>query len=144
MYSLGKHTTVFQAEVYAILACVHEIETQDRPEKYVNVCSDSQAALKAHQAAKTMSPLVRQCQKVSNDISTRRTVGLCWVPGHARVQGNKIADKLTRDSCVQKFVGPEPFMVSRQNLRRMIKRWMDNQHLVIWQGPCSTQVRLEN
>ena len=33
--------TVFQAEVYAILACVHEAETQDRPEKYVIVCSDS-------------------------------------------------------------------------------------------------------
>ena len=33
---LGKHATVFQAEVYAILACVHEIETQDRPEKYVH------------------------------------------------------------------------------------------------------------
>ena len=32
--SLGKHTTVFQAEVYVILACVHEIETQDWPEKY--------------------------------------------------------------------------------------------------------------
>jgi hypothetical protein len=33
--SLGKHATVFQAKVYAILACVHETETQDRPEKYV-------------------------------------------------------------------------------------------------------------
>jgi len=30
---LGKHSTVFQAEVYAILACAHEIEAQDRPEK---------------------------------------------------------------------------------------------------------------
>jgi hypothetical protein len=55
---LGKHATVFQAEVYAILACVHEIEAQDRPEKYVSICSDSQAALKALQAAKTTSPLV--------------------------------------------------------------------------------------
>jgi hypothetical protein len=26
---LRKHATVFQAEVYSILACVHEIETQD-------------------------------------------------------------------------------------------------------------------
>jgi hypothetical protein len=57
--SLGKHATVFQAEVYAILACVHETETQDRPEKYVILCSDNQAALKALQAGKTMSPLVR-------------------------------------------------------------------------------------
>jgi hypothetical protein len=38
---LGKHATVFQAEVYVILACVREIETQDRPEKYVSICSDS-------------------------------------------------------------------------------------------------------
>jgi hypothetical protein len=59
--SLGKHAKVFQAEEYAILACVHEIETQDRPEKYVSICSDSQATLKALWAAKT-SPLVRQCQ----------------------------------------------------------------------------------
>jgi len=58
MYSPGKHTAVFQAEVYAILACVHETETQDRPDKYVSVFSDSQVALKALQAAKAMSPLV--------------------------------------------------------------------------------------
>jgi Fe2+ transport system protein FeoA len=56
------------------------------------------------------------------------------------MQGNEIADKLARDSSVQKFVGPKPFLqVSRQNIRRKIKRWMDNQHLVIWCGPCSTQ-----
>ena len=91
--SLGKHATVFEAEVYAILACIHEVETQDRPEKYAIVCSDSQAAMKALQAAKTMSPLVRQCRK-SNDISTRNTVGLYRVPGHARIRGNEIANKL--------------------------------------------------
>jgi len=57
---LGKHATVFQAEVYAILASVHEIETQYKPEKYVSLCSDSQAALKALQAARTTFRLVRQ------------------------------------------------------------------------------------
>jgi hypothetical protein len=60
-FCLGRRATVFQAEVYVISACVHEIETQDRPEKYVSICFDSQAALKAFQAAKTTSPLVRQC-----------------------------------------------------------------------------------
>ena len=39
---LGKHATVFQAEVFVILACAQEIEAQDRPEKYVSICSDSQ------------------------------------------------------------------------------------------------------
>ena len=55
---LGKRATVFQVEVYAILACVEEIATQDRPEKYVSICSDSQVARKAFQAARTMSLLV--------------------------------------------------------------------------------------
>ena len=113
--------------------------THDRPEKYVSICSDSQAALKALQPAKT-SPLVRQCQKALNTILPSNTVGLYWVPGHAGLRGNEIADKLTRDGSVQKFVEPEPFSgVSRQNIRRKIICWMDNQHLVTWCGPCSTQ-----
>jgi hypothetical protein len=58
--SLGKHGTVFEAEVYAILACVYENQRNARPEKYVSICSDGQAALKSLQPAK-MSPLVRQC-----------------------------------------------------------------------------------
>jgi hypothetical protein len=78
----------------------------------------TQAAVKVLQAAKK-SPLVRQCQKSLNDISTRHTVGLYWVPGRAGLQGNEIADKLTRDRSVQKFVGPEPFFgVSRQNIKK--------------------------
>jgi len=74
--SLGKHATVFQAAVYEILACDHDIEAQDRPAKYVSICSDSQAALKALQAAQTTSPLVRQCQQSLNDISARHAVRL--------------------------------------------------------------------
>jgi ribonuclease HI len=114
-----------------ILACVHEIETQDRPEKYVSICCDSQAALRALQAAKTTSPLARQCQKALNNISIRHDVGLYWVPGHAGLRGNEIADKLAREGSVQWFVGPEPFLgFSKQNIRRKTKRWMEKQHLI--------------
>ena len=67
-------------------------------------------------------------------------MGLYWIPGHAGARGNEIVDKLARDGSVQKFVGPELFVgVSRQNIRRKIKCWMDNQHLVMWRGPCSTR-----
>jgi hypothetical protein len=57
--SVGEHVTIFKAEVYAILACVYEIQTNVRPETYVSICTDSQAALRALHAAKTLSPLVR-------------------------------------------------------------------------------------
>ena len=104
----------------------------DWPEKYVSICSDSQAALKAPQTAKTTSTLVRQCQQALNDISTRHAVRLYWVPGHARVRGNETADRLARSGSDQRFIGPEPFSgVSRQNIRKKMKRWMKNQHLAL-------------
>ena len=118
---LRNHAAVFQAEVYAIVACVYEIGTQGRPEKYVSICCDSQVALKAFHAVKTTSPLVQQCQKALNDISPWHTVGLYWVPGHARVRGNEMADKLARGDSTQKFIGPEPSLeVSRQNINNKI------------------------
>jgi hypothetical protein len=123
----------------AMLDCIREIEAQDRPEKYVSICSDSQAALKALQAAKT-SPLVRQFQQALNDISIRHAVRLYWVPGHVGVRGNEIPDKIARSGSGQRFIGHDPFLgVSRQNIRRKMKRWMEKQHLALWRGPCSTQ-----
>jgi len=138
-FSLGRYVTVFQAEIYAILACVYEIQFQNRPEIYMSICSDSQAALKALQAIRT-SPLVQQCQKALDDISTRHAVWLYWDPGHAGVRVNQIADELTRDGSALKFVGPEIALgVSRQGIRRRIRRWLVNQHWVRWRGLGDTQ-----
>jgi hypothetical protein len=73
----------FSRPRYVILACTHEIQLQNRSEKYVSICSDSRVALKALKAVRTTSLLVRQCQKALNDISARHAVGLYWVPGLA-------------------------------------------------------------
>jgi len=121
-FSLGRYATVFQAEIYAVLACAHEIQFQGRPEKHVSIRSDSQVALKTLQAVRT-SQLVQQCQLALNDISTRHAVGLYWVSGHNGVQANEIADELTGGSAL-KFCGPEPALgVSMQDIRRRIRRW---------------------
>jgi len=64
-----------------------------------------------------------------NDISTRHTVGLYWVPGPAGVRGYETADKFTKGGSVQKFIGAEPSLgVSRQNIKDEIKRWVEKQH----------------
>jgi hypothetical protein len=48
--------------------------------------------------------------------------------------------KINWHSSVQRFVGLEPFLgVSRQTIRRKMKRWVEKQHLALWGGPCSTQ-----
>ena len=46
-FSVGRYAPVFQAEIYAILTCVYEIQFHSRPEKYLSTCSDSQVAWKA-------------------------------------------------------------------------------------------------
>jgi ribonuclease HI len=138
-FSLGGYATVFQAEIYAIFACVYEIQFQSRPEKYMSICPDSQLALKALQAVRT-SPIVQQCRKVLNDISTRHAVGLYWVPGHAGVRGNEITNELARDGSALKIVGSEPALgVSRQEIRRRIRRQLVNQNWLWWRGLRNTQ-----
>jgi len=62
----------------------------------VSICTDSQAALKSLKVFRTTSPLVQQCQKALNDISTQHAVGLYWVPGHTGLR-DEIADDLVRD-----------------------------------------------
>jgi ribonuclease HI len=134
-FSLGTYATVFQAEIYAILACVYEIQSLDRSEKYVSICSNSQAALKSLQGTRTTSLLNQQYQRALNDISTRHVVGLYWVPGHAGIRGNEIADELARSGSVRGFVGPEPALgVSRRSVQHRLNRCVINQHRARWRG----------
>jgi hypothetical protein len=60
-------------------------------------------------------------------------------PWSCRSERKWIADRLARSGSAQRFVGPEPFLgVSRQIIRRKMKRWMEKQHPAWWGGPCST------
>jgi hypothetical protein len=127
--SLRRYTTVFQAEVFSMLACAHSIKDHGTPEKHVSICSYSLVALRALGAARTASPLVCQCQEALNDISVLHAVGLYWVPGHVEVRGNETANGLTRNGSTSGFVGPELALgVSRQDLRKKISHWLGNQH----------------
>jgi hypothetical protein len=86
-----------------------------------------------------MSLLVQQYQKALNDVSTQHAMGLYWVPEHAGVRGNEIADELARGSSILGFLGPELALgVSRQNIRR-ISCWLINQHWVRWRSLGDTQ-----
>jgi hypothetical protein len=82
--------------------------------------------------------LVHQCHRVLNDISARH-VGLYWVPGHAGVRGNEIADGLARDGSGRGFVGPKPVLgVSRRDIQNRLSCWLNNQHWASWSDPSST------
>ena len=106
----------------------------------MSICSDSLVALKALTADRTTSPLVHQCQRALNDISTRHVVGLSWVPGYAGIRGNKTTDGLERGGSALSFFGPEPALgVSRRDQQMRLGRWSVNQHGALWRGLGDTQ-----
>jgi len=75
-----------------------------------------------------------------NDISIQHAVGLFWVPGHAGIWGNEIANGLARAGTALRFLGPEPALgVSRQDLQIRLGRWLVNQHRARWQGLGNTR-----
>jgi hypothetical protein len=62
-------------------------------------------------------------------------VGLYWVPGHAGIRGNEIADELARGGSARGFLGPEPALeVSRREVQHRLNRWLVNQHRAAWRN----------
>ncbi|KAJ8950921.1 hypothetical protein NQ318_008359 [Aromia moschata] len=64
-FALGSYASVFQAEIYAILACGMEILKTAPKRRTIQICTDSQAALMAIESSKVKSRLVLDCKKDS-------------------------------------------------------------------------------
>lgn len=107
--NLGKHASVFQAEVYAILECAYVNLQKRYSNQTIYINSDSQAALLALDSKVITSKLVEDCLTRLNTLSLKNRVVLRWVPGHAGVHGNECADELARAGSNGTQLGPEPF-----------------------------------
>ncbi|KAJ8934170.1 hypothetical protein NQ318_010676 [Aromia moschata] len=101
---------VFQAEIYAILACGMEILKTAPKRRTIQICTDSQTALMAIESSKVKSRLVLDCKKILNDLASCNRVILTWVPGHSGVPGNEEADRLARLGSIGYPIGPEPIL----------------------------------
>ena len=69
MFPLGSVSTVFQMELFAILSCAILQRLQKENGASVTICSDSQAELKALEAAKVTSNLVAEIIEAVNKVS---------------------------------------------------------------------------
>ena len=132
---LGKYSTVFQAETYAILRCASILKTLDLPETPIYICSDSQSAIRALHKPRITSKLVRECIEALNELADLRPVCLTWVPGHAGIQGNEEADHLARIASSEMYIGPEPSLpVSHTVIKTAMRDWASKQSEQRWQN----------
>jgi ribonuclease HI len=104
-FSLGKHTTVFQAEVYAIMACTQENIVRNYRNRKIYILSDSTAAIKALDIYQINSKLVWDCHQSLIQLAEHNRVQLIWVPGHECIEGNEVANQLAKLGSESPFIG---------------------------------------
>jgi ribonuclease HI len=104
---MGSLSTVFCAEVMAILRCTELLLTKTLARRRIRICSDSRAVLAALAKTTTESSLVWECMQVLEKLSKSNRVTLMWIPRHQGVPGNEEADRLAKEGAVE--VPPDQF-----------------------------------
>ncbi len=139
--SLGGWCTVFQAEIYAILACSLRELSLGTKDRSIVIFSDSQAALKALDGLFFTSRLVWECVQTLCILSRRNMVHLEWIPGHRGFKGNEKADLLARKGALSVFNGPEPVVgVSPSLVYSLLKERTVETHSQRWRGHSTNSV----
>jgi hypothetical protein len=103
-FSLGLHTMVFKAEIYAIKAFLTENTKKGYKGKKNYILSHSQAAIKALDSFQMNYKLVWNCHHSLVQLAGHNRIRLVCVPGHIETDGNEMA----RQGSSQPLIGPEP------------------------------------
>ncbi|XP_071574629.1 uncharacterized protein [Temnothorax nylanderi] len=129
---VGSHSTVFTAEMLAILKYTEHLLSNNIRGREINICSDSRAAILALAKATIESALVWDCMLALERLSGPNKVTLVWVPGHEGIPGNETADILAKKGpnkvpCNQ--VSGTPFAAGKEVIKSCLKR----EHLIRWE-----------
>jgi ribonuclease HI len=128
---LGKSTTVFQAELRAILEACEFLQCNLVDLSPVNICVDSKSSLHAITSGLKVGGLVREIADSLNNLVSKVTLTLHWVPSHQGIEGNEAADDLAKRE--MRFVGPEPSMaVSGATVKLAVRNWARKEHEILW------------
>ena len=127
-------SSVFTTELMALLWALRWVE-RERPREVI-ICSDSAAALQAIKTGKSKArpDLVTDILEVLYRI-VDTGVTLCWVPGHAGVEGNEKVDSLAKESLDREIEIQLP--LGRVELRGIIKENLMRE----WQAGWESEVK---
>ena len=94
---------------------------------------DSKAVTKPLIKCTVTSITVLNCIRSLNHLGKQNHVSIDWIPGHAGVHGNKVADYLAKSGSKSDMHGPEPFItVPYASCVSTIKDWSTDKWKSKW------------
>ena len=97
------------------------------------VLVESQAAMKALTKCTVTSITEFNCIRNLNQLGKQNHVSIAWIPGHAGVHGNKVADYPAKSGSKSKMHGPEPQVtVPYARCVSAVKGWSTDRWKSMW------------
>ena len=92
--SLPQYASILTAELHALrlVANMAKISSRNR----IVIFTDSGSAIQSLQDKYISNPLARKLQYQIDEIITRKTIVICWVPAHVGIKENETADRLAK------------------------------------------------
>jgi len=111
IFPLGTDTTVYQAEVFAVLQAAYTLAPMHVAEASIDIFVDSLSTVQALGSAVRGNQQMCECCMVLNSLALQHAVTLHWIPAHCGYLGNETADGLAKEAAETQFLGPEPVIL---------------------------------
>ena len=127
-YHIGEHSTVFQAETFAVQQAAKLLRDNGTKNKTIIINCDSQAAIRAVDSTLIKSKTTQKARDELHELGKDNNVLLRWIPAHKGFLGNEKADELAKrgsgDNEAQDVTLPVPRTAWRNALRQRSHRKM--------------------
>ena len=124
---------MFQAEVLAISEVAKNLLLDKMHNQSIVALVDSQAAIKALIKCTATSITVLNCITNLIQLGKQNHVSIAWIPGHAGVHGNEVADYVAKSGSKSKLHGPELFVtVPYASCVSTVKDWSTDRWKSMW------------
>jgi len=86
-------------------------------------------------SSRPVTGLVMEGFSALNTLACSSSVTLHWIAAHRGYVGNETADRMAKEACVTRYLGPQPSIAIPYNaVRKAIRLWTEALHAMLWHG----------